>query len=253
MRFSLCLTVFFLCTIALTSGCSRSNDKNDEVAKAEAARAAAARARAEADAAKAALPKPPKTPTSPRVWRDTEADEFCKWLGIEADCFRFEGGWITFWLEETDTAGKQSTWGEDQMKLARVGAEQSLAGTPEGKASGLFVWVRRSQNKYDWDLAFKSKVKSSGGVLGKLLEKADPAAKGAKVERGAWDSSSGRITLAPPDGKKPLTPTGKSRLIRGDAEVALSEERVMTLVTLQTVGEKEEVVRTVKLRCKALK
>src|SRR5437870_2407207 len=59
---SLELSKLLVCTVLLAGGCSRSNEKNEELAQAraelEVARGEAAEARAEADAAQAALPKP---------------------------------------------------------------------------------------------------------------------------------------------------------------------------------------------------
>jgi hypothetical protein len=56
------LSKLLVCTVLLAGGCSRSNEKNEELAQARAeleiARAEAAKARAEAEAAKAALLKP---------------------------------------------------------------------------------------------------------------------------------------------------------------------------------------------------
>ena len=103
------LTALLLCGIMLITGCSRSNEV--ELAKAradaDAARAEATKARAEADAAKAALPKPPAVAAGLRVWRDTEAEDFCKWLAIEADCYKFDGGWVDCWVE-IDVGGKKT-------------------------------------------------------------------------------------------------------------------------------------------------
>src|SRR5438067_4400238 len=56
------LSKLLVCTVLLVGGCSRSNERNEELAQAraelEVARGEAAKARAEAEAAKAALPKP---------------------------------------------------------------------------------------------------------------------------------------------------------------------------------------------------
>jgi hypothetical protein len=218
----------------LASGCARSIDA--ELAKAraetEAGRADAAKARAEAETAKAALPKPVQAPAGPRIWRDTEAEELCKTLGIEADCFKYEGGWIACWVE-IDVAGKKDRWGEDE-EIHRTAALQNLFNEQVvGKPSGSLVWVRRSQNKHEaWDLAFKCKPKTSGGDTG----------------------SASKITLAPPDGPPQPISEGKRRLVHGDAEFALKEGQVVTLVTVENAGEKDgDLARSVKLQCKALK
>jgi len=241
--------MLILFMVMLSVGCSRSND--EEIAK---ARAEAVAARAEAEAAKAGLPKLPKAPTGPRVWRDTEAEEFCKWLGIEGECFRYEGGWIAFWLEESDSDGKPTKWGEELIDFSLEEDDKGARVFPQGMVSGSAAWVRRSQNKYDWDLAFKSQVQTDGGAMRKgLIDQLPKDTKIDKIKSKGVTTSNAKCTPEPPDGKRPTTPGGIPRLTYGDADVTLKEGQEVTLVTLQTVGENGEVVRTAKLQCKVLK
>ena len=224
-------TAFLLCGILLTAGCSRSNEVELAKARAEAdaARAEAAKARAEADAAQAALPKPPNAPTALRVWRDTEAEEYCKWLGIEADCFKFEGGWIDCWVE-IDVGGKNTKL-ESAAPLHQISAKNNALKDPVvGQPSGSFLWIRRLDKQEAWVLPFRFSVKTANGV------------------------SSGSSTPRLADGPPQPNAKGKERLVRGEGEVMLKGEEVVTLVTLLNEGEKAgEITRTAKLQCKALR
>lgn len=220
-----------LCGILLVGGCSRSNDVElvKARAEAEAARADAAKARDEVEAAKAALPKPPNAPTGLRIWRDTEAEEFCKLLGVEADCFKFEGGWVNCWVE-IDVGGKKTRF-ESAAPLHQISAKNNVLKDPVvGQPSGSFLWVRRLDKQEAWVLPFRFSVKTANGV------------------------SSGSSTPRLADGPPQPSSKGKERLVRGEADVLLKGDEVVTLVTLLNEGEKEgEISRTAKLQCKSLK
>jgi len=215
----------------LLFGCSRSNDA--ELAKlcteAEAARAEVVEARAEAEAANAALPKRPQPGTGLRIWRDAEAEEFCKWVGIEADCFKFEGGWIDCWIE-IDVGGERHRL-ESAAPLHRISARDNVQKDPVvGQPSGSFLWIRRVDKQELCVLPFRFSVKTANGM--------------------ASGSSNPRLADGPPQ----PSVKGNERLIRGDAEVLLNGDDVVTLVTLMNEGEtKGEITRTAKLHCKALK
>jgi hypothetical protein len=193
-----------------------------------------ARARAEAEAAKAALPKPPKTATDLRVWRDTEAEQFCKDLRIEAYCFKYEGGWVDCWIE-IDGFGpvaKPERLSAEQIKKNLASVRKEAVGQP----SGSFVWIRRLVDKEkEEQLAFRASVKFS-----------------VKPPDGVISVDYSSISSLTDPWRARLK--GNERLDRGKAEVVLRGEEVVTLVTLLTAGEKEgEVSRTLKLQCKALK
>ncbi|MCL4200920.1 MAG: hypothetical protein KJ000_00395 [Pirellulaceae bacterium] len=217
--------------MVLATGCSRSNEAELAIARAdaEAARAEAAKARAEADAVKAALPKPPLAPAGLRVWRDTEAEDFCEWLGIEADCFKFDGGWVDCWVE-IDVGGKKTRL-EAAAPLHRIATEKNALADPVvGQPSGSFLWIRRLDKQEAWVLPFRFSVKTANGV------------------------SSGSSTPRLADGPPQPSEKGEERLVSGDAEVLLKGDEVVTLVTLFTDGEKDgEITRTAKLQCRALK
>jgi hypothetical protein len=207
-----------------------------EQATKDLSRARAEAEAAKAEAAKAALPKPPKTPTDLRVWRDTEAEQLCKDLRIEAYCFKYEGGWVDCWID-IDGFGPVAK----PERLEAEGIKKSLAGLLKDavhQPSGSFVWIRRLVDKEkEEQLAFRASVKFSvkppDGVI-------DIRTNNASISS-LTDPWRGRLK-------------GNERLERGKAEVVLRGDEVVTLVTILTAGEKEgEVSRTLKLQCKALK
>jgi hypothetical protein len=240
MNSSIQLKIVFVMIILLPAGCSRLNDEAVARAQAQAARAEAEavremaeKARADAEAARAQAAQPAPVPEGLRIRRDTEAEELLKLLGIEADCFKYEGDWIDCWIE-IDVDGKQSTWGEGRGEIMRLAATKNVAGEPGvGKPSGSMVWVRRSQNKDEvWDLALSGKVKIAGGE----------------------ERSSSTLTLGPPNGPPQPRVVRAQRLLRGDAEAVLKNGQAATLVTQLSLSDKAgDITRTVKLQCKPLK
>jgi|GEM_PF-2755627 hypothetical protein len=231
---SILRTVLLVANLLLLCSCSSSQDEELEKATLEAEKAKTELARLQAELAVATAANPPSVasekPAGLRAWRDTEADEFCEWIGVDANCYRFEGGWLDVYID-LEVAGESQVF-DSAAPLHHVSATNpTINGPVVGDPSGRFIWIRSTKNGEEgWTLGYQMSVEKESG-----------------------ESSGSSGPRAAPSGGL-LTPASnvKQTVEMGDAEVFLKEGETVTLITLKNFGENGEVTRTAKLKCRVI-